>query len=151
MDYLEDGKTVFRLRLRLCSSLFPVNERIRDFFVEYDRHTLHTSPPWGSELLEVTIRICLTYGGAVDFFLLWLTQNVEILLLWLADAFIFSTYHFRRNVVLRWLWNLLCNLFSSKKLLVVLLLHEFSCYLYFAVATGAIFSWSWDAIFVGHK
>ncbi|KAG8063521.1 hypothetical protein GUJ93_ZPchr0003g18496 [Zizania palustris] len=54
MDYLEDGKTVFRLRLRLCSSLFPVNERIRDFFVEYDRHTLHTSPPWGSELLEVS-------------------------------------------------------------------------------------------------
>ncbi|KAK1650389.1 hypothetical protein QYE76_068194 [Lolium multiflorum] len=52
MNYLEDGKTVFRLRLRLCSSLFPVNERIRDFFVEYDRHTLHTSPPWGSELLE---------------------------------------------------------------------------------------------------
>ncbi|KAM0931583.1 hypothetical protein ACQ4PT_000257 [Festuca glaucescens] len=52
MDYLEEGKTVFRLRLRLCSSLFPVNERIRDFFVEYDRHTLHTSPPWGSELLE---------------------------------------------------------------------------------------------------
>ncbi|AQL06959.1 Guanine nucleotide exchange factor SPIKE 1 [Zea mays] len=52
MDYLEDGKTVFKLRLRLCSSLFPVNERIRDFFVEYDRHTLHTSPPWGSELLE---------------------------------------------------------------------------------------------------
>jgi hypothetical protein len=55
MDYLEDGKTVFRLRLRLCSSLLPVNERIRDFFVEYDRHTLHTSPPWGSELLEVCI------------------------------------------------------------------------------------------------
>ena len=54
MDYLEDGKTVFRLRLRLCSSLCPVNERIRDFFVEYDRHTLHTSPPWGSELLEVS-------------------------------------------------------------------------------------------------
>jgi len=68
MDYLEDGKTVFRLRLRLCSSLFPVNERIRDFFVEYDRHTLHTSPPWGSELLEVTLRICLTYGGAIDVF-----------------------------------------------------------------------------------
>ena len=55
MDYLEDGKTVFRLRLRLCSSLCPVNERIRDFFVEYDRHTLHTSPPWGSELLEVSL------------------------------------------------------------------------------------------------
>ncbi|XP_010921287.2 guanine nucleotide exchange factor SPIKE 1 isoform X2 [Elaeis guineensis] len=52
LDYLEDGKNVFRLRLRLCSSLFPVNERIRDFFLEYDRHTLRTSPPWGSELLE---------------------------------------------------------------------------------------------------
>lgn len=52
LDFLEDGKTVFRLRLRLCSSLFPINERIRDFFLEYDRHTLRTSPPWGSELLE---------------------------------------------------------------------------------------------------
>ncbi|XP_072984284.1 guanine nucleotide exchange factor SPIKE 1 isoform X2 [Typha latifolia] len=52
LDYLEDGKHVFKLRLRLCSSLFPVNERIRDFFLEYDRHTLRTSPPWGSELLE---------------------------------------------------------------------------------------------------
>uniref|UniRef100_A0A7N0UFL0 C2 DOCK-type domain-containing protein n=1 Tax=Kalanchoe fedtschenkoi TaxID=63787 RepID=A0A7N0UFL0_KALFE len=52
LDYLEDGKNVFRLRLRLCSSLYPVNERIRDFFLEYDRHTLRTSPPWGSELLE---------------------------------------------------------------------------------------------------
>jgi hypothetical protein len=53
VDYLEDGKNVFKLRLRLCSSLYPVNERIRDFFLEYDRHTLRTSPPWGSELLEV--------------------------------------------------------------------------------------------------
>lgn len=52
LDYLEDGKNVFRLRLRLCSSLYPTNERIRDFFLEYDRHTLRTSPPWGSELLE---------------------------------------------------------------------------------------------------
>ncbi|KAJ4772328.1 Guanine nucleotide exchange factor SPIKE 1 [Rhynchospora pubera] len=52
MECLEDGKNVFRLRLKLCSSLFPVNERIRDFFLEYDRHTLRTSPPWGSELLE---------------------------------------------------------------------------------------------------
>ncbi|RDY05576.1 Guanine nucleotide exchange factor SPIKE 1 [Mucuna pruriens] len=52
LDYLEDGKSVFRLRLRLCSSLYPINERIRDFFLEYDRHTLRTSPPWGSELLE---------------------------------------------------------------------------------------------------
>lgn len=52
LDYLEDGKNVFKLRLRLCSTLFPLNERIRDFFLEYDRHTLRTSPPWGSELLE---------------------------------------------------------------------------------------------------
>ncbi|XP_042385230.1 guanine nucleotide exchange factor SPIKE 1-like [Zingiber officinale] len=51
-DFLEDGKNVFKLRLRLCSSLIPVNERIRDFFLEYDRHNLRTSPPWGSELLE---------------------------------------------------------------------------------------------------
>lgn len=52
LDYLEDGKNIFKLRLRLSSSLYPVNERIRDFFLEYDRHTLRTSPPWGSELLE---------------------------------------------------------------------------------------------------
>ncbi|KAK8957714.1 hypothetical protein KSP39_PZI001329 [Platanthera zijinensis] len=52
LDYLEDGKAVFRLRLRICSTLFPLNERIRDFFLEYDRHVLRTSPPWGSELLE---------------------------------------------------------------------------------------------------
>ncbi|MQL98842.1 hypothetical protein Taro_031555 [Colocasia esculenta] len=52
LDYLEDGKNVFKLRLKLCSSLFPINERIRDFFLEYDRHMLRTSPPWGSELLE---------------------------------------------------------------------------------------------------
>ncbi|KAM5586830.1 guanine nucleotide exchange factor SPIKE 1 [Rosa sericea] len=52
LDYLEDGKNIFKLRLRLCSSLYPINERIRDFFLEYDRHTLRTSAPWGSELLE---------------------------------------------------------------------------------------------------
>ncbi|XP_057965148.1 guanine nucleotide exchange factor SPIKE 1 [Malania oleifera] len=52
LDYLEEGKCVFRLRSRLCSSLYPINERIRDFFLEYDRHTLRTSAPWGSELLE---------------------------------------------------------------------------------------------------
>ncbi|KAG6554310.1 hypothetical protein Mapa_004226 [Marchantia paleacea] len=52
MECLEDGRSVFRLRLRLCSSLYPINERIRDFFTEYDRHILRTSPPWGSELLE---------------------------------------------------------------------------------------------------
>lgn len=53
VEYLEDGKNVFRLRLRLCSSVYAVSERIRDFFLEYDRHILRTSPPWGSELLEV--------------------------------------------------------------------------------------------------
>ncbi|KAJ6831320.1 guanine nucleotide exchange factor SPIKE 1 isoform X2 [Iris pallida] len=26
LDYLEDGKTIFKLRLRLCSTLFPLNE-----------------------------------------------------------------------------------------------------------------------------
>lgn len=56
---MEDGKNVFRLRLRLCSSLYPINERIRDFFLEYDRHTLRTSAPWGSELLEVFFFIVL--------------------------------------------------------------------------------------------
>nr|VDD50211.1 unnamed protein product [Brassica oleracea] len=52
LDYLEDGKSIFKLRLRLCSSLYPTNERVRDFCLEYDRHTLRTSPPWGSELLQ---------------------------------------------------------------------------------------------------
>ncbi|KAF8395538.1 hypothetical protein HHK36_019486 [Tetracentron sinense] len=52
LDYLEDGKHVFRLRLRLCSSLYPINEHIRDFFLQYDMHTLGISPPWRSELLE---------------------------------------------------------------------------------------------------
>ncbi|XP_019059153.1 PREDICTED: guanine nucleotide exchange factor SPIKE 1 isoform X2 [Tarenaya hassleriana] len=52
LDFLEDGKNIFKLRLRLCSSLYPTNERVRDFFLEYDRHTLRTSPPWGSELLQ---------------------------------------------------------------------------------------------------
>ncbi|KAK1318522.1 hypothetical protein QJS10_CPB04g00652 [Acorus calamus] len=52
LDYIEDGKNIFRIRLRICSSLYPLNERIKDFFLEYDRHTLRTSPPWGSELLE---------------------------------------------------------------------------------------------------
>ncbi|KAM6570698.1 hypothetical protein CsatB_018683 [Cannabis sativa] len=52
LHYLEDGRNVFSLRLRLCSSLYPINERIRDFFLEYDGYTLRTSPPWGSEFLE---------------------------------------------------------------------------------------------------
>ncbi|KAL7104211.1 hypothetical protein ACP275_08G229000 [Erythranthe tilingii] len=52
VEFLEDGKNVFRLRLRLCSSVYAMSERIRDFFLGYDRHILRTSPPWGSELLE---------------------------------------------------------------------------------------------------
>ena len=55
LDYVEDGRMVFKLRLRICSTLYPVNDGIRDFFIEYDRHVLQTSPPWGSELLEVHI------------------------------------------------------------------------------------------------
>jgi hypothetical protein len=55
LDYAEDGRMVFKLRLRVCSTLYPANDGIRDFFVEYDRHVLQTSPPWGSELLEVYI------------------------------------------------------------------------------------------------
>jgi hypothetical protein len=57
LEYLDDGRRVLKLRSRLCSSLYPVNERIRDFFSEYDRHVLRTSP-WGNELMEVcTIEI----------------------------------------------------------------------------------------------
>ncbi|CAH9114188.1 unnamed protein product [Cuscuta europaea] len=52
IDYIEDGKSIFKLRLRLCSSLYPISEGIRELFIEYDRHSLRTSPPWGSELLE---------------------------------------------------------------------------------------------------
>lgn len=63
---MEDGKNVFRLRLRLCSSLYPINERIRDFFLEYDRHTLRTSPPWGSELLEVSLHSSFIYSMILD-------------------------------------------------------------------------------------
>ncbi|GAB2270693.1 hypothetical protein Dimus_005564, partial [Dionaea muscipula] len=36
LDYLEDGKNVFKLRVRLCSSLYSINERMRDFFLEYN-------------------------------------------------------------------------------------------------------------------
>ncbi|GKV38417.1 hypothetical protein SLEP1_g46331 [Rubroshorea leprosula] len=32
LDYLEDGKTIFKLQLRLCSSFYPINEHIWDFF-----------------------------------------------------------------------------------------------------------------------
>jgi dedicator of cytokinesis protein 6/7/8 len=66
---------VFRLRMKLCSSLFPVNERIRDFFLEYDRHTLRTSPPWGSELLEV----CLVFSTfAMDSYRVWQILKMRI-------------------------------------------------------------------------
>ncbi|PKA58555.1 hypothetical protein AXF42_Ash008842 [Apostasia shenzhenica] len=69
LDYLDDGKTLFRLRLRFCSTLFPVNERIRDFFLEYDRHILRTSPPWGSELLEAINSLKNVEPGALLQFL----------------------------------------------------------------------------------
>lgn len=58
LEYLDDGRTVFKLRSRLCSSLYSVNERIREFFAEYDRHILRTSPPWGTELMEVCESVC---------------------------------------------------------------------------------------------
>lgn len=65
---MEDGKTIYKLRLRLCSSLYPTNERVRDFCLEYDRHTLRTSPPWGSELLQVvTFMSHLNYFLHLDF------------------------------------------------------------------------------------
>ncbi|KAG0596199.1 hypothetical protein M758_UG232000 [Ceratodon purpureus] len=35
MELLDEGKAIFRLRSRLCSSLNPVNEKIREFFSEY--------------------------------------------------------------------------------------------------------------------
>ena len=58
MELLDEGKAVFRLRSRLCSSLYPVNEKIREFFSEFDRYILHTSQPLGSELLEVCFSGC---------------------------------------------------------------------------------------------
>jgi hypothetical protein len=53
MEFLDEGKVVFRLRSRLCSSLYSVNDKIRDFFVEYDCYMLKGSTTWGPELLEV--------------------------------------------------------------------------------------------------
>ncbi|KAG0565982.1 hypothetical protein KC19_7G029000 [Ceratodon purpureus] len=52
MELLDEGKAIFRLRSRLCSSLYPVNEKIREFFSEYDRYVLHIGQPLGSNLLE---------------------------------------------------------------------------------------------------
>jgi hypothetical protein len=81
---LEDGKNVFRLRLRLCSSLYPINERIRDFFLEYDRHTLRTSPPWGSELLEVSLLSSFNFSiilGPFSYFscIFWTSVGIVVL------------------------------------------------------------------------
>lgn len=53
MELLDEGKAVFRLRTRMCSSLYPVNEKIREFFAEYDKYVLRTGPAMGSDLLEV--------------------------------------------------------------------------------------------------
>jgi len=58
MELLDEGKAVFRLRSRLCSSLYPVNEKIREFFAEYDRYVLDAIQPLGSELLEVCFSSC---------------------------------------------------------------------------------------------
>eukprot|EP00897_Mesotaenium_endlicherianum_P009809 jgi/Mesen1/8857/ME000053S08270 len=46
-----DGKPVFRVRMRMCSSIYPVSDRVREFFRVYDRHVLHSAPP-GPELLD---------------------------------------------------------------------------------------------------
>jgi hypothetical protein len=99
MDYLEDGKTVFKLRLRLCSSLFPVNERIRDFFVEYDRHTLHTSPPWGSELLEVTILLLANLMWRVDVFAFIIKTEARDFAFVVSRCFIFCAYMSRSSQI----------------------------------------------------
>jgi hypothetical protein len=77
MELLDEGKAIFRLRSRLCSSLYPVNEKIREFFAEYDRYALHTSQPLGSELLEV----CFSgYSGSNFGFAIWdLDQNCSFI------------------------------------------------------------------------
>lgn len=82
LEYLDDGKTVFKLRSRLCSSLYPVNERIRDFFSEYDRHVLRTSPPWGTELMEVffyaELQIYLHLLNCFSLFLVFLSLGSTV-------------------------------------------------------------------------
>jgi len=63
MEFLDEGKAVFRLRSRLCSSLYSVNEKIREFFLEYDRYILKGCTTWGPELLEVLIYDYIEYGN----------------------------------------------------------------------------------------
>eukprot|EP00850_Spirogloea_muscicola_P006481 SM000030S11490 [mRNA] locus=s30:801352:813323:- [translate_table: standard] len=52
LSYWEEGKPQFRLRLRLCSSVYPINSKAREFFNEYDKHILKTSSSVGSDLLD---------------------------------------------------------------------------------------------------
>ncbi|GAQ82020.1 guanine nucleotide exchange factor [Klebsormidium nitens] len=51
MEYLDDGRPIFRLRLRLCSTIHPTNERLQAFHVAYDRHMLSAGGPPSSALL----------------------------------------------------------------------------------------------------
>ncbi|KAI4341561.1 hypothetical protein MLD38_026273 [Melastoma candidum] len=47
--YLQDTA---KIASKTLAHLVSYYEQIRDFFLEYDRHTLRTSPPWVSELIE---------------------------------------------------------------------------------------------------
>lgn len=55
MEYLDDGRPIFRLRLRLCSTIHPTNERLQAFHVAYDRHMLGAGGPPSSALLTVSV------------------------------------------------------------------------------------------------
>ncbi|XWS55437.1 hypothetical protein CRYUN_Cryun09bG0000200 [Craigia yunnanensis] len=93
LDYLEDGKSIFKLCLRLCSSVYLINERIRDFFLEYDRHTLRTSPPWGSELLEAKgYRVGPVYGDVLAMAWFFLELIVKSMALEQTHLFL-SVFH----------------------------------------------------------
>jgi hypothetical protein len=69
MEFLDEGKVVFRLRSRLCSSLYSVNDKIRDFFVEYDCYMLKGSTTWGPELLEAINGLKNVESSAIPQFL----------------------------------------------------------------------------------
>ncbi|KAH9556934.1 hypothetical protein CY35_07G058600 [Sphagnum magellanicum] len=69
MEFLDEGKVVFRLRSRLCSSLYSVNDKIRDFFLEYDCYMLKGSTTWGPELLEAINGLKNVESSAIPQFL----------------------------------------------------------------------------------
>jgi hypothetical protein len=54
MSYLDDGRPLFRLRLRLCSTIHPTNERLQAFHAEYDKHMLGGGGLPSSALLSVS-------------------------------------------------------------------------------------------------